>query len=161
MPKYCPHCRAEYFESTRICSDCKIALVNYEEVPPRCPSCKKTYSFQESCCEECLVDLDFFQKDEDEKLEEEISDNPPEFIEMVTIYETTNLAQLSLIKAMFEREHVHYNARGENLQSLFAFGLVGEFNPVTGPIKIDVARKDVEKARKILAHKLQNDDIYN
>lgn len=158
MLKYCPHCRAEYFNSEGLCSDCKIALVKYEEVPPRCPSCKKTYSFQESYCEECLVDLDFFQNEE---LEKEISDEPPEFIELVTVYETTNLAQLSLIKAMFEREHIHYNARGENLQSLFAFGLVGEFNPVVGTIKIDVARKDVERATMILRDLLQDGGIDN
>ena len=51
---------------------------------------KETYSFQESYCEKCLVDLDIFQKEENENLEQEMSDEPPEFIEMVTVYETSN-----------------------------------------------------------------------
>ena len=155
MLKYCPHCRAEYFESAGICNDCKVALVEYEDVPPKCPSCKETYSFQESYCEKCLVDLDIFQKEENENLEQKMADKPPEFIEMVTVYETSNLAELSIIKAIFEREHIHYNARGENLQSLFGAGLIGEFNQITGAIKIDVAKRDVEKATLIL----RNDGI--
>ncbi len=161
MLKYCPRCRTEYFESEGRCSDCKVALVKYEEVPPRCPSCKKTYSFEESYCEECLVDLDFFQKEENEKSEEGISDEPAEFIEIVTVYETTNLGELSVIKSIFEREHIHYYARGENLQNLFAAGLLGEFNPVIGTIKIDVARKDVETATTILKDMLQDGGIDN
>jgi hypothetical protein len=161
MMKYCPHCRAEYFESERLCSDCKVALVKYEEVPPRCPICKKTYSFEESYCEKCLVDLDFFQKEDNEKLEKEISDEPPEFIEMVTVYETTNLAELSVIKAIFDREHIHYYARGENLQSLFAAGLLGGFNPVIGTMKIDVEKNDVEKATIILKDMFQDGGIDN
>ena len=60
------------------------------------------------------------------------------------------IAELSIIKAMFEREHIHYNARGENLQNLFGAGLLGGFNQVTGAIKIDVAKNDVEKATMIL-----------
>jgi hypothetical protein len=149
MLKYCPHCRAEYVESARICDDCKVALVKYEDVPPRCPSCKEIYSFQESYCEKCLVDLDFFQKEENDNLEQKIG-KPAEFIEMETIYETSDLAELSLIKALFEREHIHYNARGENLQNLFGAGLLGGFNLITGAIKIDVAKSDVEKATMIL-----------
>ena len=151
MPKYCPHCRVEYVESAKICNDCKAELVRYEDVPPICPSCKEIYSFQESYCEKCLVDLDFFQKEEDDNLEGKMTAAPSEFIEMTTIYETSDLAELSLIKAMFEGEHIHYNARGENLQNLFGAGLLGGFNQITGAIKIDVAKIDVEKATRILS----------
>ena len=77
-------------------------------------------------CEKCLVVLDFFQKEDNEKLEEEISDKSLEFIGMMTVNETTNLAELSVIKAMLNRERIHYHARDENLQSLFAAGLLGD-----------------------------------
>jgi hypothetical protein len=150
MQKYCPHCRVEYLESATICNDCKVALVKYEDVPPRCPSCKETFSFQESYCEKCLVDLDIFQKEEKESIEKKMPASPSEFIETVTIYETSDLAELSLIKALFESEHIHYNARGEYLQNLFGAGLLGGFNQITGAIKIDVSKDDVEKATMTL-----------
>lgn len=150
MFKYCPHCRAEYLESARICKDCKVALVRYKDVPPRCPSCKEIYSFEESYCEKCLVDLDVFQKEEDGNVEQNTASRSSEFIEMTTIYKTSDLAELSLIKAIFEGERIYYNARGENLQSLFGAGLIGGFNPITGAIMIDVAKIDVEKATRIL-----------
>jgi len=50
----------------------------------------EAYSFQESFCEKCLVDLDIFQK-EDDNSKQKMSDKPQEFIEQVTAHETSNL----------------------------------------------------------------------
>jgi hypothetical protein len=145
MIKYCPNCRLEYSISEVACEICKVNLVSYEEVPPSCPVCKKVYSFQDSFCEKCLVELDFFQN-----IKEDININELEYVELVTIYETSNLAELAIIKGMFEENNIHYNARGENLQNLFGIGLIGGFNPMVGSIKIDVAEKDVDEAREII-----------
>lgn len=156
MAKYCPKCRNKYYDVGIFCKKCKIGLVNYDEVPPRCPSCKKIFPFQDIICQTCLVELDFFQKS---ILNDDQPDDPAEYVELETIYETSDIAELSVIKSMFEQENIHYNARGENLQSLFAFGLIGGFNPVVGTIKIDVDKNDVDKAVVILKDFLDKNKV--
>jgi hypothetical protein len=165
MLKYCPHCRVEYFESARICNDCKTALVKYEDVPPRCPSCKETYSFQESYCEKCLVDLDIFQKEENENLEQQMSDKPPEFVEMMKVYETRNQqdeiphehakefieyeevlstfnpGDIAFIKSILDSEGIIYYFQGEHFNYV---------RPLVEPAKLMVEKDQVETAKELL-----------
>jgi len=75
----------------------------------------------------------------------------PEPTKFVTVYETGDLACIAFVKSLFESEDIKYYTKNEGLQDLFAGGRLGMgFNPVIGPVAIQVDEKDVEKAKDLL-----------
>ncbi len=76
----------------------------------------------------------------------------PEFVKFLTVYETGDPAYIAFAKSLFESEDIKYYIKGEGLQDLFAGGRFGTgFNPVIGPVAIQVDEKDAEKAKDILS----------
>jgi len=144
---YCPKCRGEYLDGILVCKKCNKDLIRFEELPPIlpfCPSCKTRYPVGTAVCNKCLTELI-------SEIQEEIPKKEPNPIaENVTIYETSSLTELALIKSALENQNIQFNARGEDVQNLFAAGLTGGYNPVTGGIKIDVEKSNVKKAIEII-----------
>jgi hypothetical protein len=70
--------------------------------------------------------------------------------EPVTVLETGDPALLAVAKSLLEAAHIRFYAKGEGLQNLFAGGTLGGFNPVTGPVEIQVASSDAADANAAL-----------
>jgi len=111
-----------------------------------CPKCGSEYREGFYECVDCKVKL---------------TENPPQcsenqFIELVTVLETGDSSIIPIAKNILEDAGIKYFAKGEGLQHLFAFGRVGTgFNPIVGPIRLQVGRPNYEEAKVLL------DDIIN
>jgi antitoxin component YwqK of YwqJK toxin-antitoxin module len=124
-----------------------------------CPNCGAEYREGFTVCSACNVPL--------------VSELPcqiePGFIKFVTVYKTGDPAFIAFAKSILQSEGIKYFIRGEGLQDLFAGGRLGTgFNPVIGPVEIQVDEKDVEKAKGLLSQIEQGefelsetDTIYN
>jgi hypothetical protein len=106
-----------------------------------CPNCGAEYIEGITVCSTCNVPL----------VNEPPPGIEPEFINFVTVYETGDPTYIAFAKSFFESEGTKYYVKGEGLQDLFAGGRLGTgFNPVIGPVEIQVDEKDVEKAKDLL-----------
>ncbi len=106
-----------------------------------CPKCGAEYIENITVCTTCDVPLVTELSHEEE----------PGFIKWVTVYATGDPAVISFAKSILQSEGIKYFIRGEGLQDLFAGGRLGTgFNPVIGPVQIQVDEKDVEKAKELL-----------
>jgi hypothetical protein len=57
-----------------------------------------------------------------------------------------------VIKSILDEAGIRFFAKGENIQNLFGFGVLGTgFNIVTGPIEIQVLEENADYARELLA----------
>jgi hypothetical protein len=73
--------------------------------------------------------------------------------DLVTVFESGDLALFALVKAALDRAEIRYVAQGEGLQDLFGMGRLGGagYNVVTGAPRIRVASENAERARQIVA----------
>ena len=110
-----------------------------------CPQCGAEYRegfFQCSDCQVALVD----------KLP--VHTPPPRILppQLVTILETGDPFLLGVAKSLLDSAGIPYLAKGEALQDLFAVGRMGTgFNPIAGPVELQIAPEDEEQARDLLA----------
>ena len=71
---------------------------------------------------------------------------------VTTVFTTVDTNAMIMAKLMLEIEGIPIIASGEGLQDLFGMGRsVGAFNPVVGPMRIQVATEEAERAREVLA----------
>jgi hypothetical protein len=120
----CPQCGAEYREGFTLCADCNVPLV------PKATGIQQGFPVSD---------------------ENAISEVEPESIDFVTVYRAGDPGFVVFGKSLLESEGVKYYAKREGLQDLFAGGRLGTgYNPVIGPVEIQVDQKDVEKARELL-----------
>jgi|WetSurMetagenome_2_1015567.scaffolds.fasta_scaffold00249_23 hypothetical protein len=146
MSLFCPSCFSEYRESTDSCPDCGERLVPFERLPLHCSSCGAVYPQGILKCPDCKKTLVSYRTPDD------LRNGRPEYLEAeaVVVHETSHLPELVLIKGALEAARIPYNAKGEELQSLFGAGLLGGFNPVTGTVKIVVEKSRADEAREII-----------
>lgn len=72
--------------------------------------------------------------------------------ELVTVFESTDMALLAMAKAALEGAGVRYVTQNELTQDLFGLGRMGGgYNLITGPIRIRVVSENAERARDLLA----------
>jgi Putative prokaryotic signal transducing protein len=77
---------------------------------------------------------------------------PNESSEPVIVLETSDPAMLAVAKSLLEEARIEFFAKGEGVQDLFAWGRFGTgFNPVVGPVQLQVAAEDAEQAAKVLS----------
>jgi hypothetical protein len=106
-----------------------------------CPNCASEYGEDVIVCSKCNVPL---------------TNEPPdqrgsEFVKFVTVHETGDPAFIAFAKSVLESENIRYFFKGEGIQDLFAGGRLGTgFNPVIGPVQIQVDEKDAEKVKELL-----------
>jgi hypothetical protein len=70
--------------------------------------------------------------------------------EPVTVLESGDPALLAVAKSLLEDAGIQYFAKGEGVQDLFAAGRVGGFNPLVGPVELQVAADDAAEAKAVL-----------
>jgi hypothetical protein len=70
---------------------------------------------------------------------------------LVTVYKTGHQGVIALIKSILDEAEVKYYAKGEDIQNLFGVGVIGTgYNPLTGPVEIQVLEEDAEYAKELL-----------
>lgn len=69
----------------------------------------------------------------------------------VTVLESADPGLLAVAKSLLEDASIEYFAKNEGVQDLFAFGRFGTgFNPLVGPVQLQVAAEDAEEASALL-----------
>lgn len=106
-----------------------------------CPKCSAEYREGFAECATCGVSL--------------VNELPPivepDYIKFVTVYESGDPAFISITKSVLDSEGIKYFFKGEGLQDLFGGGRIGTgFNPLIGPVKIQVDQNDAEYAKQLL-----------
>ena len=70
---------------------------------------------------------------------------------LVTVLATGNEAIIALAKSILDEAEIGYFAKNEGVENLIGFGVIGTgFNPVTGPIELQVLEEDEPEARILL-----------
>jgi len=75
---------------------------------------------------------------------------PRDADEPVTVLETSDPALLAVAKSLLEAAGIPFFAKGEALQNLFGAGTVAGFNPITGPVELQVSVDDAADAKATL-----------
>jgi hypothetical protein len=71
--------------------------------------------------------------------------------EVVTVFRVGDPALVALAESLLLEEGIPYTKKGEQIQDLFALGrFPAGFNPITGPIQIQVPEEYVDQATEIL-----------
>lgn len=97
-----------------------------------CPRCKNEYAKDIKICPNCGTLLK-------ETLAQE--DTEPQFVELVTIFETRDRALISFIKSVLEEAGIKYFVNGESLLNLGRAAV---------DVKIQVEKKDIGTASELL-----------
>jgi len=72
--------------------------------------------------------------------------------DLVTVFQSGDVALLALAKAALDGEGIRYIADGDQVQDLFGVGrLASGYNLVTGPPRIRVTPEDADRARELIA----------
>jgi len=70
---------------------------------------------------------------------------------LVTVFSSGHEGVIALVKSILDEAGIEYDAKGEGVQNLIGFGVVGTgFNPVTGAVEIQVLEENAEYARELL-----------
>lgn len=109
-----------------------------------CASCGAEYNEGIEYCADCKIPLiPNISLD---------SGKRPKDIRLVPIFEAANMAQLAVAKAILEGAAIIYNVKNEHLQNLWGLGSMGTgFNPMTGPIIIEVDSERADEAKLLLS----------
>ncbi len=74
-----------------------------------------------------------------------------ESFEPVTVLESSDPAVLAVAESLLAGAGIEYFAKGEAMQDLFAAGRFGTgFNPIVGPVQLQVPGEDAERATELL-----------
>ncbi len=107
-----------------------------------CPQCRKEYREGFATCYDCGVPL-----------VAQLPPEPrPEYVQLVTVFSTGNEGIIAVARSILDSAGIEYTLKGEGLQDLFALGRIGSgFNPVVGPVEVQVHESDATRARELLA----------
>ena len=106
-----------------------------------CPECGSEYREGFTTCVDCEVPL---------------TEAPPPDVEVhpdlqfVTVFEGIDPAALALAESLLLEEKIPYFKKSEQVQDLFAMGRLISYNPVVGPILIQVPEQHAEAAFEML-----------
>lgn len=106
-----------------------------------CPECRSEYREGYSQCADCEVAL----------VETLPPLEPIPDLNLVTVLEAGDPSLLAVAESLLREQGIPYAKSNEQLQDLFALGRLGAgFNPVTGPILLQVPEEHAEAALEIL-----------
>jgi hypothetical protein len=106
-----------------------------------CPRCGAEYREGFERCSDCNVAL--VRQAPVPKLQQPV--------DFVTVLETGDRSILLVAKSRLEAAGIEFFAKGEGVQDLFAAGRIGtHFNPLTGPVQLQVEHERAEEARELL-----------
>ncbi len=104
-----------------------------------CPQCKAEYNPGIAVCADCSVRLvDALPAEGAEA----------EYVELVTVFVTSNQSELLIAKSLLESASIEYFAKGDAVSDLVV-GRLG-YNPAIGPVELQVHPDDAEEARAAL-----------
>lgn len=106
-----------------------------------CPECGSEYREGFTACVDCEVPLT-----EAPPPAEEVHPD----LQFVTVFEGSDPAALALAESLLLEENIPYFKKSEQVQDLFAMGRLVSFNPVVGPIVIQVPEEHAEAALEML-----------
>jgi hypothetical protein len=70
---------------------------------------------------------------------------------LVTVFATGNHGLIALAKSMLDDAGIKYYAKNERTEDLIGLGVIGTgYNPVIGPVEIQVLENDAEEAKILL-----------
>ncbi len=115
-----------------------------------CPNCKAEYREGYTVCVDCEVPL----------VETLPADEQPEpEIELVTVFDTGEPADVLVAKSLLEAEGIEFFAKDEGVQDLFGAGRLGSgFNTMAGQVEIQVRPEDADRARQLLERLDEGED---
>ena len=80
----------------------------------------------------------------------------PENAEPVTVLATGDPGLMAIAKSILQSADLFFATRGEGIQDLIGFGrMAGGFNPLTGPMELQVRAEDADDARLLLVDLLE------
>ena len=72
--------------------------------------------------------------------------------ELVTVFIAGNAIDVAQAESILNSAHILYYAKGESLQNIVGYGIIGlGYNPVVGPVEIQVVGTDAKQSRELLA----------
>lgn len=75
----------------------------------------------------------------------------PKKEKLITVFSTGNHGLIALAKSVLDDAKIGYYAKNENSEDLIGIGVVGTgYNPVIGPIELQVLEENAEEAKKLL-----------
>lgn len=108
-----------------------------------CPECRSEYREGFSRCADCEVAL--------VETLPPLESIPHPDLHLVTILEAGDPSLIAVAESLLQEEGIPYTKSNEQLQDLFALGRLGAgFNPVVGPIRLQVPEEHAEAALQIL-----------
>lgn len=78
---------------------------------------------------------------------------------LITIYSAGSRIDAMLAKSMLDAEGISYSIRGEGVQELEGVGSFGRFNPLFGPVLIQILEEDVERTREVLRPLIEGTEV--
>ena len=71
--------------------------------------------------------------------------------DLVTVFKTSDAVVLALVKNALDGEHLPFVAQGEVVQDWIGLGrFPSGYNAATGPVRIQVAAENADRAREVL-----------
>lgn len=108
-----------------------------------CPECGGEYREGFLRCADCGVDL---------VAELPPAPEPASDVELVTVLESGDPSELLFAESVLREAGIPFVKNGEPLQELFALGRLGTgFNPIAGPILLQVPGEQADAAAELLA----------
>ena len=110
-----------------------------------CPKCKDEFIKGITDCPDCAIPLVKELPAEAESAYE------PIYVELVTVLEASDAGLIMIAKSLLEEAKIRYYAKNEVSQHLFGGGAFGAgFNPLTGPVQLQVSKSNFEEAVTLL-----------
>lgn len=75
--------------------------------------------------------------------------------EMVTVFLPSDPGEQALVESILDEAEIGYATENSQTQNLFGVGQIGGYNLVVGPVRIEVAEGDAERARRLIEDALQ------
>jgi hypothetical protein len=104
-----------------------------------CPECGSEYREGFFECADCQVAL----------TAEPPAEEPHPDLDLVTVMTEEDPARLALAESLLMDAEIPYAKKGEQVQDLFGMGRLA-FNPLVGPVLLQVAKEHAEEARALL-----------
>jgi hypothetical protein len=104
-----------------------------------CPECGSEYREGFFECADCQVRL----------TAEPPAKEPHPDLDLVTVLAEEDPGRLALAESLLMDADIPYAKKGDQVQDLFGGGRIG-FNPIVGPVLLQVAQEHAEEARALL-----------
>ena len=122
---FCPKCKSEYVPGYTFCSDCQVALVDALPEPEH--RGRKRLQRAKS------------------------HDLTAEPLSLVTVLASGDPGLMGIAKSLLQSAEIPFTVKGEGLGDVLGLGRAGSgFNPITGPVELQVRAEDAEDVRLLL-----------